>query len=140
MMRKHLRKLRFGNLARRNRAIQILTAGGLLLLSTLWVSIATAQEYEASEVDTPPKLVRSMPVTYPPLAEKQEIEGRVVVRVLINSKGKAEKMEVVESEPENLFDEAAMKSLKYWQFRPGILGGELVATWVKIPLSFKLDN
>jgi protein TonB len=114
--------------------------GGLLLLSMVLVSSAAAQEYEASEVDTKPKIVRQMNITYPTLAKRNGQEGRVVVRVLIGTKGKAEKLEVVESEPEGVFDEAALKSLKYWQFRPGILGGELVATWVKIPLTFKLDD
>jgi protein TonB len=80
-----------------------------------------------------------MPVTYPSLAKKNGVEGRVIVRVLINTKGKTEKMEVVESEPEEVFDEAALKSLIYWQFRPGIKDGQLVPTWVLIPLSFKLD-
>ena len=46
-------------------------------------------------------------------------------------------MEVAESSTAGVFDENAMKSLKYWQFRPGVLKGEMVATWLKIPLSFK---
>ena len=140
MVRKQLRKLRFGQSARANRAFRIFSTGVLLLLSLVWVSIATAQEYEVSEIDTPPKVIKSSPVTYPTLAKRRDIEGKVVVRVLIGVKGKAVKTEVVESEPAGMFEESALKSLKYWKFRPGILGGELVPTWVKIPLSFKLDS
>ncbi len=139
MVRKHLNKLRFGRSARADRVFRIFATVGLLLLSIMWGSVAVAQEYEVSEIDTPPKVIKSNPVTYPTLAKRSEIEGKVVVRVLIGVKGKADKMEVVESEPKGMFDEAALKSLKYWKFRPGLLGGELVATWVKIPLSFKLD-
>jgi TonB family protein len=139
MERKQSRKPYSGKLSRVIRGYRILSVGSLLLLSMIWVSIATAQEYEASDVDTPPKIVRQMPITYPTLAKRAGQEGRVVIRVLIGTKGKADKMEVVESEPEGIFDEAALKSLKYWQFRPGIKDGELVATWVKIPLTFKLD-
>lgn len=140
MERKQSRKLCSAKSARVIRAFRIFSMGGLLLLSMVLVSSATAQEYEASEVDTKPKIVRQMPITYPTLAKRSGQEGRVMIRVLIGTKGKAEKMEVVESEPEGVFDEAALKSLKYWQFRPGILGGDLVATWVKIPLTFKLDD
>ena len=122
-----------------NRAYRFLSMGSLLLFLVIWVSMASAQEYDASDVDTMPKIIRQMPVSYPAEAKRGGLEGHVVVRVLIGTNGKADKMEVVESEPEGVFDEAALKSLKYWQFRPGILGGELVATWVKIPLSFKLD-
>jgi periplasmic protein TonB len=123
-----------------SRKLHIPLPAVLLLVSWMFFSVAVvagAAEYEASDVDSPPKLVRNMPVNYPPQAKRDRVEGRVVVRCLIDAKGKADKMEVVESEPAGVFDETALKSLKYWQFRPGVLKGEMVATWVKIPLSFK---
>jgi protein TonB len=122
-----------------NRVFRILSVGALVLLSLILVSAIAAQEYDASEVDTMPKIIRQANVTYPTAAKRSNVEGKVVIRVLIGTNGKAEKMEIAESEPEGIFDEAALKSLKYWQFRPGIKNGELVSTWVKIPLSFKLD-
>jgi protein TonB len=118
-------------------------ASSLLLLAMVLVSFSTALaqvEYEASEVDSKPKIIQQTRITYPSMAKKNNVEGRVVVNVLIGTNGKASKMEIVESEPEGVFDENAMKSLKNWKFRPGIKGGELVPTWVKIPLSFKLDD
>jgi len=120
---------------------QLSLAGLVALLFVFCMAAAApaATEYDASDVDTKPKVIRQMKVTYPAQAKQNNVEGRVVVRVLIDTKGKAEKMEVVESEPEGVFDENALKSLIYWQFRPGILNGKLVATWVKIPLTFTLD-
>jgi TonB family protein len=112
----------------------------LLLLSWMFFAVviaADAAEYEATAVDSPPKLVRQQPINYPPQAKRDKVEGRVVVRCLITAGGKADKMEVVESEPAGVFDESALKSVKYWQFRPGVLKGEMVDTWIKIPLSFK---
>lgn len=126
----------------KNQGHHIFFLGVLILSFCVFVSVAVSAvgaEYDASEVDSPPKLVRQMPVTYPSTAKRNKVEGRVVARVLIGTKGKAEKMEILESEPEGVFDENVLKSLKYWQFRPGILEGDLVATWVKIPLSFNLD-
>lgn len=122
-----------------NRKLHILLPTMLLfsLIFVSFVAAVNAAEYSASEVDKPPKLVRQMPLNYPPDAKRQKIEGRVVVRCLINEKGKADKMEVVESTPEGVFEESALKSLKYWQFRPGVKEGEMVSTWVKIPLTFE---
>ena len=123
-----------------NRKLHILLPTMLFLFSWIIVSVvsvAIATEYDASDVDKPPKLVRQTRVQYPPEAKRNKIEGRVVVRCLITSQGKADKMEVVESEPAGVFDENAMNSLKLWQFRPGVLKGEMVDTWVKIPLSFE---
>ena len=66
----------------------------LLLLSWMFFSVAVvagAAEYEASQVDSPPKLVRQMPVNYPPQAKRDRVEGRVVVRCLIDANGKIDK-------------------------------------------------
>jgi protein TonB len=98
---------------------------------------SAATEYDAADVDTPPKIVRQMPVKYPSQAKDSGITGRVIVRCLIGVDGKANKLEVVESEPAGIFDDSALSTLKYWQFRPGIKNGELVATWVKVPFKFE---
>lgn len=121
------------------RKLHTLVPTMLLLLSWMIFSvsaIAETGEYSASQVDKPPKLVRQTPVKYPPQAKRNKTEGRVVVRCLIGVKGKIDKMEIVASEPEGVFDDNALKSLKYWQFRPGVLKGEMVSTWVKVPLNF----
>jgi protein TonB len=123
-----------------NQKLRILFPTVLFVIS--WVvfsiaSVANAAEYDASEVDKPPKLVRKMDPKYPPEARRDRTEGRVVVRCMISAKGKADKMEIVESTPEGVFDESALKAIKYWSFRPGVLKGEMVDTWVKIPLTFK---
>lgn len=115
--------------------------GFAVLLLVFWMASisSAAPEYDASDVDSPPRIVRKMPVSYPASAKRNGVEGKVLVRVLIGTDGRAGKMEVVESEPEGIFDENALKSLIYWQFRPGIKSGKLVATWVNIPLTFKID-
>lgn len=107
------------------------------LLVTVAVTAMATTEYEASDVDNPPKLVRQMPIKYPAQAKRDGIKGKVVVRCLIGTDGKADRMEVVESEPSGIFDESAMATLKYWQFRPGVKQGEMVATWVKVPFKFE---
>jgi TonB family protein len=121
----------------RNRRFTL--AGVMLLGLTLAVAATTisANEYEASDVDSPPKLVRQMPIKYPSQAKKDGITGKVVVRCLIGADGKTAKMEVVESEPVGIFDDSALSTLKYWQFRPGVKQGEMVATWVKVPIKFE---
>lgn len=123
-----------------NRKFNTLLPTMVLLLAWVIMStavVANAVEYDASEVDKPPKLVRQTPVQYPPKAKRNKVEGRVVLRCLITTDGNADKIEVVESDPEGVFDENAMRSLKYWKFRPGVLKGEMVNTWVKIPMNFK---
>lgn len=110
----------------------------MLVLIFSMVAISSAvTEYDAADVDSPPKIVRKIPVKYPAQAKKEGITGKVIVRCLIGVDGKAGKFEVVESEPAGIFDDSALSTLKYWQFRPGIKSGELVATWVRVPFNFK---
>ena len=113
---------------------------GMALLLFAFCAMTTASaatEYDASDVDSPPKVVRQMPVNYPAQAKHDGITGKVTVRCLIGVDGKADKLEIVESEPAGVFDNSALSTLKYWQFRPGIKEGKLVATWVKVPFKFE---
>jgi protein TonB len=114
-----------------------IAAALLGLIVSIAASAMAVTEYDAADVDKPPKVVRQMPVKFPPQARRDGITGKVVVRCLIKTDGKADKMEIVESEPAGVFDESAMATLKYWQFRPGVKSGEMVATWVKVPFKFE---
>ena len=117
-----------------------LALAGVLLIGLIFTAVATAMaaaEYDAADVDKPPKVVRQMPIKFPADAKRNGITGKVVVRCLIGTNGKADKMEIVDSEPAGIFDESAMSTLKYWEFRPGIKEGEMVATWVKVPFKFE---
>jgi protein TonB len=96
-------------------------------------------EFELSEVDTPPKVLQKTPAAYPFAAKRQGIRGRVVVRCLISIQGEPGRFEVVESDPEGVFDQAALEAVEKWRFKPGILAGEPVPTWVRVPFKFELQ-
>ena len=96
-------------------------------------------EFELSDVDTPPRVIRKAPAVFPFAAKRQGLHGRVVVRCLISIKGDPGKFQIVRSEPEGVFDEAALQAVEKWRFKPGILAGEPVPTWVRIPFKFELE-
>ena len=126
----------FKNTFRNHRlALSVVLLIGLIF--TVGATVKAATEYDAADVDKPPKVVRQVPIKFPAQAKRDGITGRVVIRCLIGTDGKADKMEIVESEPVGIFDESALSTLKYWQFRPGIKQGEMVATWVKVPFKFE---
>lgn len=94
--------------------------------------------YEASEVDTPPYPIRRPLPPYPREAKRRGIEGEVRVRVLVDRSGKVVKVEVVEARPKGVFEEAVVRTLKGWEFRPALKGGRPVDAWVAIPIRFEL--
>lgn len=89
--------------------------------------------YSLSEKPTETKRVEP---AYPELAKKAGIEGAVVVKVLVNTAGKVEKVEVLKSHP--LLDEAAIAAAKQFEFTPGKVQGEAVKVWLSIPFNFSL--
>jgi protein TonB len=95
--------------------------------------------FELSEVDTPPRILRKFNPVYPFGAKRQGLTGKVIIRCLIGTDGKAGKLKVLVSKPEGIFDEAALAAVERWLFKPGILGGEAVPTWVRIPITFELN-
>ncbi|RMH74646.1 MAG: energy transducer TonB [Calditrichaeota bacterium] len=83
-----------------------------------------------------PKQIKSVQPKYPDLARKAGIEGTVVVKVLVNTKGEVEKVEVIKSHP--LLDEAAIEAAWQFKFTPGKQRDRYVKVWVSIPFNFKL--
>lgn len=85
-----------------------------------------------------PEEIKRVNPEYPELAKKAGIEGTVVVKVLVNTKGDVEKVEVLKSHP--LLDEAAVEAAKQFKFKPGKQRDKLVKVWVSIPFNFKLKS
>ena len=85
-----------------------------------------------------PTVVKQIKPKYPELARKANIEGRVTVKVLINTKGDVEKVELVKGHP--MLNDAAIESAKQWKFTPPKQRDRLVKVWMNIPIDFKLKK
>lgn len=76
-------------------------------------------------------------IGYPAMAKEAEIEGKVIVRVLVDKTGRYKK-HVVLKDPHPILTKAVEKKLNVIQFTPGIQGGQPIKVWVTIPFDFKL--
>jgi protein TonB len=91
----------------------------------------------AADVDAAP-LVRVEP-RYPVLAARRGIEGYVVVEFGITPAGTVTDATVLESQPANVFDRAALEAVRKWKYQPKIVGGTAVErSGVKVRLTFEL--
>lgn len=61
--------------------------------------------------------------TFPKEAQVKGIEGYVLLRFDINEEGRAENIEVVKSEPRNMFDKEAKTAVRKWKYAPRMVGG-----------------
>ena len=78
---------------------------------------------------------------YPADARAQGIEGFVVVRYDVSVDGRVINARVVRADPPDVFDDAALSSVRSWRFNPALVDGVPRATQdVESKVTFKLDG
>lgn len=83
-----------------------------------------------------PEISARAPCEYPPGAREAGIHGVVLLRALILADGRVGRTNVLRSIP--ALDAAAEACVRRWRFKPGRCCGHDAATWVAIPVEFKL--
>ncbi len=84
-------------------------------------------------------LVR-VPPKYPARAASRHIEGWVKVEFTIQTDGSVDDAVVVGSDPESIFDDAALTAIGKWKFREKIVNGVAVPQRAVQKLQFKLEQ
>ena len=87
-----------------------------------------------------PRYQLNSPPIYPGLARKRGQQGTVILQVLVNREGRVEDLKIDVSSNFSMLDRAAVKAVKKWLFEPGRRDAENVVMWVKVPITFKLNN
>lgn len=78
------------------------------------------------------------PPAYPARARRQGVQGTVLLRLLITSSGRVDRIEVVSSSGQRELDDAAIDAVGLWRFRPALEGGVATDQWVDVPVVFRL--
>lgn len=76
---------------------------------------------------------------YPQEARDAEVEGQVVLRVLVDATGKVAQVKLQKGLGYGC-DQAAMTHAKTWRFKPGTIGGRPVERWITVPITFVLER
>jgi TonB family protein len=92
---------------------------------------------DVAQVDREPVLKKKAEPRYPELAKKAGIEGKVWVKLRIDTDGKVIDAQLIKADHESLV-EAALEAAKKFEFEPAIMKGKPVAVWVTVPFAFKL--
>lgn len=77
---------------------------------------------------------------YPRLSRRLGEQGKVMLRVLVNIAGNAEKIEIQASSGSTRLDQAALQAVTQWRFVPARKGAEPVTEWVVVPIVFSLEG
>jgi TonB family protein len=76
---------------------------------------------------------------YPEEVKAQKIEGKVVVRFIVNTEGETEGMSVLKGVHPLLDAEAVRVVGMLTGFKPGMQGGKAVPVWYMVPVNFVLN-
>ena len=91
-------------------------------------------------ISTSPQLHGNPHPTYPRLARMQGWEGIVVVRIHVTAQGRVKSTRIQKSSGHSSLDEAAVESVREWQFLPAMDGEIPVTSTVDVPIRFSLTN
>lgn len=92
-----------------------------------------------SGFDTDVIPVVRVPPVYPQRAKQAKLEGKVTMAVTIRPDGTVADVQVLESNPPRLFDQAAVQAMQRWKFRPKIVNGKPEAQRARQTIDFKLN-
>lgn len=101
-------------------------------VQTAMAAQVTAARFEANYL--------SAPAVYPPLSQRLGEEGRVLLRVEVSADGRPLHIALKTSSGFERLDQAAIKAVARWQFKPAQQNGSAVASTVDVPVRFKLKK
>lgn len=87
---------------------------------------------QAEYLDTPPP-------AYPRLSRRLGEQGKVVLRVLIGTDGKATQAQILTSSGYDRLDQTALTTVLGWRYVPGKRDGVAEAMWFNVPIQFVLE-
>ncbi len=85
-----------------------------------------------------PAYLKNPSPVYPEYARERGWEGIVMLKVLVGSDGKVQKIRVERSSGHQILDDSAFKTVRQWQFKPAQVGNMTFSSWIKIPVRFVL--
>jgi len=95
--------------------------------------------YEVGQVDKDAATDRITDPPYPRRAKEDGVEASLELRILVDERGRVEKIEVLGAPPGYGFEAALESASRDWRFEPAQLGGVPVPEWVRMPYSFHLN-
>lgn len=101
---------------------------------------ATTLHSDGGSPPTQPSFLRNPLPPYPEEARHARQEGVVILNIDVDSHGRVESAQVKSSSGFPLLDQAAVKGVRVWSFKPATMAGVPVGTRVEVPVRFRLDG
>ena len=90
-------------------------------------------------IESQPELIHRAPATYPEIAKKMGLQGRVTVEVTIDAQGKPIQAKVIKS-ASDVFNDAAIEAVMKYTFKPAMMSTGPVTAKIMIPIDFRMTQ
>lgn len=82
----------------------------------------------------------TLKLRYPPESLRLHEQGLVLLRVLVDAEGTAQRVEIERSSGHSRLDAAARDAVRRTHFRPVLQDGRAVPAWGMVPIEFRLER
>ena len=94
--------------------------------------------YDQDMLDQRPNVAKRVQPDYPSKARRMNMQGRVMVRLVVDTTGSPQSCTILSADPPGYFEEAALEAARKTRFIPGKIAGKAVNTIVHLPFAFAL--
>jgi TonB family protein len=102
------------------------------------VSVNLPVNFHLSPLDHPVP-VKTVKPRYPDIAQDNEIQGQVSIKVHVTERGDVDEVQLVSSTNHSL-EKAAMDAVRQWKFRPAVRDGKPISSWTVISTDFAFSD
>lgn len=82
----------------------------------------------------------ALKLRYPPSSVRAREEGQVLLNVLVDADGRAQRVEIARGSGHAALDAAAREAVLRARFKPVLRDGVAIAAWGVVPIRFRLDE
>lgn len=111
----------------------------LPMVATAPLQPGTIDGVSVHQLDKPLNTLSRIPPSYPLRARRRGIEGKVIVRFLVDEEGAVRQLSIVDADPPGTFEKSVLQCVAKWRYTPGTVESVPVRTWVETTISFKLE-
>jgi protein TonB len=87
----------------------------------------------------PPVVLDRVEPDYPESARRARLQGTVILEATITTSGEVQQVRVLKS-VNPLLDEAAVRAVRVWRYRPATLNGRAVPVYLTVTVRFGIDG